>query len=235
MYPVILFDLDGTLADTYPGICQSYRYAFWRLRLPFPGEDFVREAVGAPLPEVFHVRYGLTEDQSLQAVAYYRTYYDRRGKNRARAYPGVKEMLEELRGRGSRLGVATLKSRVFAGEILEKLGLLGYFDALAGMDQADTLTKADLIWLCLEKLGASPEEALLVGDSLYDEKGAWEAGTWFLPVTYGYGFCPAPGLRAASSPKQVAEFIKRGRPGCGNGSNPASPGQGAGLTVKGAP
>ena len=213
MYSCVLFDLDGTLADTYPGIRASYSYAFRRLALPFPGEEFVREVIGAPLLEVFQNQCGLSHDRALQATAYYRTCYDREGKHMAQAYQGMSALLATLKARGKSLGLATLKNEIFAAEMLKNLGLVSYFDAIRGMDQGDTLTKAQLLKRCMEDLSAPAGETILVGDSEYDALGALETGIDFLAVTYGYGFPQGKGLGsyqvrgAASSPAEVALLV----------------------------
>lgn len=62
MYKCILFDMDGTLVNSYAGIYHAYRYAFETLGLPFGGETFVRRAIGAPLPLVFSQFAGLQAD-----------------------------------------------------------------------------------------------------------------------------------------------------------------------------
>lgn len=131
----------------------------------------------------------------------------------AQAYQGMSALLATLKARGKSLGLATLKNEIFAAEMLKNLGLVSYFDAIRGMDQGDTLTKAQLLKRCMEDLSAPAGETILVGDSEYDALGALETGIDFLAVTYGYGFPQGKGLGsyqvrgAASSPAEVALLV----------------------------
>lgn len=188
MYNCVLFDMDGTLVDSYPGIFHAYEQTLREMNRPFGGDSFVRRAIGAPLPWVFRELCGLDEAETTEAVRRYRDCYARQGQREAAAYAGIADALRQLRQAGRRLGVATLKKEAFAAEILERLGLLACFDAVCGADGDDRQTKADLIRRCLRRTGNRPEETVLVGDSVFDAAGAQEAGVACLAVTYGFGF-----------------------------------------------
>ena len=209
----VLFDMDGTLVDSYSGISASYAWAFRQSGLPFPGDVFVRKAIGAPLPWVFEQLCGMDAARAERAVGYYRSYYAQKGKFGAAVYRGMESTLIRLKQAGCFLGTATLKKEAFALEILERLRLLPLFDLVCGMDERDSLTKAGLLRRCMETLRVLPEETVLVGDSLFDRQGAEEAGVDFLAVTYGFGFrtpeeqkqLPA-GMTAASA-KEIADIL----------------------------
>ncbi len=188
MYRCVLFDLDGTLANTYKGICSSYQYAFRKMGLSFPSNTFVKEAIGAPLLSVFRERFSLTEEEALEAVAFYREYYASKGKYEATVYEGMKETLTKLKEKGLLTGVATLKRHEFAEEMLEALGLSQYFDIVCGIDDRDRLSKADLLKKCTDYLKVGADQAILVGDSFYDFEGARKANMDFMAVTYGFGY-----------------------------------------------
>ena len=213
MYKCVIFDMDGTLVDSYEGIFNAYRWTMEQMRLPFTGDRLVRKAIGAPLPYVFERLCGMENEQVQQAVGYYRAYYGDKGKQECRVYEGMEETLKELKKAGCFLGVATLKKEGFAKEILETCGLLPYFDAVCGMDDADRLTKAELIERCRQAAGTSREETVLVGDSEFDALGAEQAGVAFLAVTYGFGF-REPGslethcvLMRAENAREIAEKV----------------------------
>ena len=185
---VFATDLDGTLVNTYLGIYNSYKYAFEKMKLPFPRATFVGEAIGAPLLSVFRDRVPLSEEQAIKAVDYYREYYARKGKLEAEVYPGMKETLKKIKGKGLNIGVATLKRENFAKDMLAELGISRYFDVIYGIDDRDQLTKAELLKKCMNYLNVKEQETVLVGDSSYDFEGAKEVEMDFIAVTYGFGY-----------------------------------------------
>lgn len=184
----VIFDLDGTLANTYPGIFNSYRYACEKLGIASPTDQVVGEAIGAPLLEVFERRFNLPKDVAVEGTKHYRVYYAEQGLLEATAYEGMGETLCTLKERGYWLGVATLKKEDFAVRILENLGLAKYFDVIVGMNDGDSLTKAQMLEKVVTTLSCDTQQAAMIGDSSYDAIGAKEAGVKFIPVTYGFGF-----------------------------------------------
>lgn len=188
-YNCIIFDLDGTLVNTFMGILHSYEYAAKKLGLPMLDKSSINEVIGAPLTEVFKQRFGLLNKKELEkAVRYYREEYARIGMVEAECYPDMKKVLFKLKEKGKKLGVATLKNEEFAKILLNNEGLSQYLDYIAGMDGKDKLTKAMLIERVLTVMGQRKGETVLIGDSLYDAVGAKEAGISFIGVTYGFGF-----------------------------------------------
>ena len=187
-YKCVLFDMDGTLVNSYEGIFHAYRWTMEQMGQDFGGDNFVRRAIGAPLIWVFENLCGMDHVVAERAAACYRTYYAEKGKLQASVYDGMEKTLRRLKEAGCFLGVATLKKDIFAKEMLDALGLLSYFDMVSGMDADDSLTKADLIRRCMQAAMSEKKETILVGDSAFDAAGAREAGTAFLAVTYGFGF-----------------------------------------------
>lgn len=188
MYKCILFDMDGTLVNSHEGIYHAYQAAFAAVKRTFPGETFVRNAIGAPLPQAFAKLAKLTVPETKRAVKAYREYYQSKGKDEAYVYPEIQETLRLLKDNGCFLAVATLKRESFAVEMLERLELLPRMDVVCGADENDSFTKADLIRMGMKKAGVGEKETLLVGDTHYDARGAGETGVDFLAVTYGFGF-----------------------------------------------
>lgn len=188
-HKLIIFDLDGTLLDTSQGIFNSVRYAEGKMGLKPTAEENLRKFVGPPPAEMYRKMYGLNDEQSLEAAGYHREYGRSKAIYEARLYDGVPETLARLSEQGCILAVATLKRQDIAEKILSLYGIDGYFAHIAGMNQAETNTKAGLIKsVCALENIVPGAEVLMVGDSQYDYEGAKEAGVDFTGVSYGYGF-----------------------------------------------
>lgn len=207
-YNCVLFDLDGTLANTFPGILHSYQHAAQMTGFPIPTEQIVGEVIGAPLAEVFRKRFALEETETNEALQCYRDYYAKKGVSEVWHYEGMTETLAELKKRGYSIGVTTLKKESFAKEMLTQLGLSQYFDIIIGMDDKDHLTKSEMIKKAMGILGVAEESTILVGDSSYDAIGAREANVNFIAVTYGFGFKSVEDVKQYSSVGVVKEPIE---------------------------
>ena len=181
-YQLVVFDLDGTLADTSPGIVNSHRYAHKMMGRPEPPLGELRSVIGGPLLQIYRDRFGFSEVDARRALTFYRSYYAEKGIYEATLYPGIPETLQQLHSLGAQLGVATLKAERFAYKILR------YFSAVYGMDENDERTKAKLLQLCMEAVYTTPDRTVLIGDSIHDLEGATSCGLSFLGVAYGFGF-----------------------------------------------
>ena len=214
MKKLIIFDYDGTLADTSPGICHCYNatassmgYEPHTLR-----EDFFG-VIGGSLEHGFHRLWPqMTPEQISQAVVQYRERYACEGKSfPAPLYDGMKETLFSLKQAGFKLAVATLKHERFIHEMLENNGIANVFDCVCAY--TGTETKAELLQKACDLAGASPAESILVGDSAFDGQGAQIAGMDFVAVVYGWGFrnaedtCPYSPVAVVLSPKELCSCL----------------------------
>ncbi len=214
-YNTILFDLDGTLMNTSPGIFDTANYTMEQLGLPRVPEVQLRKFVGPPLAECFRVACNLDESLIGQACDIYRVRYDSTGRFMASVYDGIFDVLDTLKGRGNKLGVSTLKLERLAKEVLEYFKLASYFDIIVGADAQGKRTKADIVDLSVAQLGNVPyESAVLVGDTPHDMIGAQTAGVDFLAVDYGFGFAPGTDLSGqprfigmAANPSQILTYL----------------------------
>lgn len=187
---VILFDLDGTLTDSAPGITACVQYALEKMGKPEEDADKLRCFVGPPLKEQFMSYAGFSEAEAMEAIRYYRERYTKSGMFENSLYPGVEELLAFLKDRGCVLAVASSKPEQFVRQILEYFHLTGYFTEIvgAGMDEKRT-TKAEVIEEALKRLdmSSSRQDVVMVGDRSYDIIGAHECGIQCIGVGYGYG------------------------------------------------
>lgn len=189
-YELILFDLDGTLLDTSPGIFNSVRFAEQQLGFsPIPDEQ-LRVFVGPPPKQMYQKVYGVNEETAAKATGFHRQYSREKAIYEATVYPGMKETLAALQQQGYKLGVATLKGQKIAEKVLEIHGLAAYFQAIVGMDEAESFTKCKTIQVAMEQTNTTGN-VLMVGDSEYDYVGACEAGIDFVGAVYGFGIAAA--------------------------------------------
>lgn len=188
-YQTILFDLDGTLTDSAPGILNSVRHACRKLGLEMPAEATLRRFLGPPLPASFRDYLHLNEADVARAVAAFREYYPDKGIFENEVYPGIPELLRDLKAAGKTVLMATSKPEVFARRIMEHFSLERYFDAICGATIDETRTdKGDVIAYALRTAGiADLRRTVMVGDREHDVKGALRNGLPCIGAVYGYG------------------------------------------------
>ena len=185
----VLFDFDGTLADSSEGIFHTALYSIRQLGITQEyDEEQLRRFVGPPLRDCFRVAFGLDPALIDDAVRIYRDEYQRKGYKMMRLYPGMRNLLIRLRGMGIMTGMATFKGEELVKSCLDSLGVLHLFDSVHGSDERESRTKGDIIRMVLSDMSLAADEALMVGDTVNDQKGADDAGVPFLAVTYGFGF-----------------------------------------------
>ncbi|MBP5624794.1 MAG: HAD hydrolase-like protein, partial [Lachnospiraceae bacterium] len=132
MYRYILFDLDGTLSDPKVGICTSFQYALSKLGIDEPDIDKLEPVIGPPLKESFANMYNLGEEEIQQGITYYRERYSDVGKFENEIYPGIPELLRDLKKKDRVVAVSSSKPTVYVEEILEHFGIREYFDYVVG-------------------------------------------------------------------------------------------------------
>lgn len=187
MYKNILFDFDGTVFDTVKGIERSVKYALDKNGIVLSVDSFRRFA-GPPFKVIFKENYGFDDELIVKIIEAFREDYLPYGIYESSPFPGIAELLDELRQNGFKLAIATLKPRTMAVELLERSRLYGKFDVISGQiaEGIETLTKAEIVRGAMDMLGAAPEDTVLVGDTKYDVVGGHEAGLKVIGVRYGY-------------------------------------------------
>ncbi len=188
-YSTILFDLDGTLTDSGPGIMHGFEYAIEKMGDTVEDKATLRRFIGPPLEYSFGNLLGYSEEDTKKAITLYREYYfGKGGVMENEVYPGIEELLSALKKSGKKLTVATSKSEKGTNIVLEHFGLKKYFDVVATSNDTDRRTKADVIRFALDSLGITDKRnALMVGDRNQDINAANEIGLDSLGVLWGYG------------------------------------------------
>jgi phosphoglycolate phosphatase len=187
LIPALIFDLDGTLTDSMPGIvgCLEKVIARWELGDQGPLERFV----GPPVEEwAVELLPRGSEADRIALARDYRACYDREGWRNNAVYAGVREMLGELHGRGFPLYVCTSKQQHFAVRILEHFQLAGLFTGIYG-DKAEyeSHAKADLLAKLLSERSLSRNSAWMIGDRVFDFEAARANNLRCVAAGWGYG------------------------------------------------
>ena len=188
-YTAVIFDFDGTVADTGEGVFASVEYAMQTLKKEPLTTDVLKQFIGPPLLFSFREYAGLNDAQAEQAVDFYRQSYESGNLFRLRFYDGIPELLQKLRAHGIRTGLASAKPDVFIQRILRHYKIDELFDCARGISLEDYCTdKTDVIQAVLKRLGVQNRQSvLMVGDTLFDIEGAKSVGTQSAGVLYGYG------------------------------------------------
>jgi len=187
----ILFDLDGTIVDSAPGITASLAYTFEQLGLPVPSPAELVAYVGPPILDSFRDLAGFTPHESQRALDIYRVHYIETGVFDATVYPGIPELLKAIHDSGTPLSLATSKPETPATLILRHYDLLEYFDVITGASDDEVRSaKADVVEEALKRLtaiGADISRPVMVGDRHHDVVGAAAHDVPTIFVRWGYG------------------------------------------------
>jgi phosphoglycolate phosphatase len=192
-----VFDLDGTLIDSKMDLVNSVNAMLREVgRAELPA-NLIASYVGHGAPQLIASTLGpeSTEEQRREALRIFLKHYELKKLEETRPHSGVVKGLRALKGRP--MAVLSNKPAKLSAEILEGLGLAGYFRGVYGGDSFETKKPDPAGALSiLQGFGVEPQEAAMVGDSDVDVKTARNAGMLAIGVTYGFGnhdaqACPA--------------------------------------------
>jgi phosphoglycolate phosphatase len=187
----ILFDLDGTIADSAPGITASLGYMFEELGLPVPSHEELLAWVGPPILDSFRDLAGMDAVESAQALAIYRRHYLENGARDSSIFAGIPALLKDIHRAGVPLSLATSKPEFPASVILDNANLTQYFRVLAGSSIDEIRSaKKDVIAEAMQRfemIGVDTSRPVMVGDRKHDVEGAAAHGIPTVMVEWGYG------------------------------------------------
>jgi phosphoglycolate phosphatase len=198
----VVFDLDGTLIDSAPDITSAVNRLLTVYGRPPISVAQVRGMVGDGAPILLARAFAasgapLDPDAAPEIYATFLDVYERQSASPDSIFPGVPETLDALLARGLRLGLCTNKPERVTIEVLDQLNLARFFGSVAGGDTLP-VRKPDgghVAWV-VEKLGAGPDGAVMVGDNHNDIAAARGAGVPVIAVSYGYPHTPVAELGA---------------------------------------
>jgi len=208
-WPVVLFDLDGTITDPKVGITSAVQHALATLGIVVDDPDTLTPYIGPPLEDGFRDHHGVPAPDIAAAIAAYRSYYLDRGIFELVVIEGMIELIEQLARRGRRIALATAKPDVMAEQILDHLALRSSFAVVGGstLDRA-RVTKHEVIEHTLAELGigsdAERAEVVIVGDREHDVLGGRAARIGSIGVRWGYA---EPGELEGVAPDAIVATV----------------------------
>lgn len=205
----IIFDFDGTLADTQRGIIATAQEVLRRMGREPADEGALAATIGLPLRENFTRGAGLSEEEADRAVAIYREIFETFAIPAITVFPGVEEVLAALSARGVPMAVASSRGQHSLEGLMHHLGLDRYIPLtlVFGVETAARPKPApDILYVILGKLGVKPEEALVVGDTTFDIEMGRAAGCYTCGVSYGN---QSAGQLAGASPNYLLDDLRK--------------------------
>lgn len=210
-YDVILFDLDGTLTDSSPGIINSIVYALGKYNISVENTDSLKRFLGPPLHESFRDFYDFDDAKAMEATSFYREYFTDKGILENNVYHGIRELLQDLKNNGKRLLVATSKPQLFTDRIMEYFDLAKYFEFIVGSNMDGTRSKkAEVIEYALKSCNIEDKSCVvMIGDRMHDIIGAKTVGIDSIGVEYGYGDYDELASAGATNIVKTVESLRR--------------------------
>jgi phosphoglycolate phosphatase len=193
----LVFDLDGTLLDSLPGIRHSTHAAFQACGLAM-GDVDLRSLIGPPIRTILvrmalaHATGGVSIEELDRLETAFRASYDREGWKITPHFEGAAALLREMQAQGRRLFVVSNKPRHISVKILEAERTLGMFEEIVTRDSRQPVyqDKHEMMVYLLQKWEIEPEECMMIGDTMEDAEAATKAGMRFCLITHGYGDVP---------------------------------------------
>ena len=182
---VVVFDFDGTLADTKAGIISTATTVLSQWGVPAADLARVGDIIGPPFPQAFEQVFGLSHDAAVEVTRRYRDIYMHLGIEAWPAFPGVADLLRDLRAAGRRLAVASSKRTNLVRRGLDDNQIASLFDIVCAKGSDDESTKTDAIVRSMRELGAGPADTVMVGDRFHDVEAAAACGVSCIGVLYG--------------------------------------------------
>ena len=199
-YTYLLFDLDGTISRSAPGILRSVRYGLEAVGIHETDMEKLNTFIGPPLNTQMKKLYNMSDEDIKIAIEKFRELYETSALYDCAPYEGIRELLDEARAAGCYLAVASSKPEPFVKEIIRHFGFTELFHVICGSDPNNEFKKDNhnqKAWTIQSAfnrfiaLGANEKElakhTVMIGDTGYDADGARQMGIPCIGVTYGYG------------------------------------------------
>ena len=187
-FEVVLFDFDGTVADTSPGIKEGLRHTFEINGMPIMTNKEMDRFIGPPLDDSFVKYCAVSLEKAKEMVLQFREHYHVKAIDKFVIYDGLTDAIKVLKDKGIKIGIATSKPEVMAIHILKKAGIFELFDVIQGATlDGKLIKKNDIVRHVLLKDEIKGKSTLMVGDTEFDIYGAHCNNLPCLWVDYGFG------------------------------------------------
>ena len=189
IYDYVLFDLDGTLSASAPGIKRCIELTLSEMGKKCPDLSDFSRYIGPPLVDTFQNLCGLSEEEAKEALCVYLRIYDTEGEPLNTLFEGSEELLCRLYESDAKAAICSSKHQQSVEKVCRFLDITKYFDALCGSDGTpERKEKEDIIPFATKTLGGTlKDRVVMIGDTKFDARGARIAGVDFVAVSYGYG------------------------------------------------
>lgn len=182
----IIFDFDGTLADTATVIVATMTATFRDFGIPVPSEDEMRQTIGMKLKLALAKLGNLDDEAAAAATEHYKKIFMERGVERVALFPEVASTLKRLKEMGIRLAIATSRNSDSLQTILKNNGIDDCFDTMTtNSDNLAPKPDPEMVLVLLERMGKKAGETLVVGDTTFDIEMGNRAGCRTCAVTWG--------------------------------------------------
>ena len=183
---LVVFDFDGTLADTKSAIVAIAGKVLMEHGLPEERLKDVGKLVGPPFPQAFTMVFGYSREEAQAIASEYRTFYWRAGAQAWPLFDGMAELLRAIRASGRLLATASSKRQELLERCIRDDEVFDLFDLVWGKQHDGMDTKTETLAEVLERLGVPAEDAVMVGDRHFDVEAARDNGVECIGVEYGH-------------------------------------------------
>ena len=187
MIKTILFDFDGTLVDSAPGIVKTMQQTFRRMGVAVPDEDAMRATIGLPLDKALQMLAGLSDDDTRTATKTYRDIFHTYELNYINNSPHVISTLNKIKASGISMAIVTSRESTSLNLITDRRGMSSFFEtSITGADGYKPKPAPDMVLALMKRMNIKNHETLVVGDTTFDIEMGNAAGCSTVAVTYGY-------------------------------------------------
>jgi len=211
----IIFDFDGTLVDSRPGIVEAFKKVIKKLAAQKITDQEVIKLLGTPLAQIINILLKTSDEATIsKGQDLFKEYYSKNGLYQNIVYPGVEEMLKSLKDQSRQLFVVSNKIELFMNKILEQRHLKKYFTFVLGTDGTDTQSKKpERVKYLLDHYKLKKHETVMVGDTENDIIAGKRNFIYSIGTTWGYGLesalIKAKADKICHSPLKLEQFIRK--------------------------